>query len=69
MEQFCGVTAINISIKLVAPSNQEVSLLSSELWLFGGSVSICLFIQAVLHLVDVKDSYIKPKRRRKWANI
>jgi hypothetical protein len=35
MEQFCGVTAINISIKLVAPSNQEVSLLSSELWLFG----------------------------------
>jgi low temperature requirement protein LtrA len=62
-----GLTVIGIGIKQVASSNQEMSLPSSDLWLICGSVSSCLFVQAVLHLVAVEDSDIEPKTRRKWA--
>jgi hypothetical protein len=31
------------------------------------SLSGCLFVQAILHLVAVEDSDIEPKTRRKWA--
>jgi low temperature requirement protein LtrA len=62
-----GLTAIGIGIKQVAASNQEVPLPFSDLWLICGSVSGCLFVQAILHLVAVGDSDIEPKTRRKWA--
>jgi len=62
-----GLTAIGIGIKQVASSNQEIPLPFSGLWLICGSVSGCLFIQAILHLVAVEDSDIEPKTRRKWA--
>ena len=62
-----GLTAIGIGIKQVASSNQGMSLPSSDIWLICGSVSSCLFVQAVLHLVAVEDSDIEPKTRRKWA--
>ena len=62
-----GLTAIGIGIKQVASSNQEIPLPFSDLWLICGSVSGCLFVQAILHLVAVEDSHIEPKTRRKWA--
>ena len=62
-----GLTAIGIGIKQVAASNQEIPLPFSDLWLICGSVSGCLFVQAILHLVAVEDSDIEPKTRRKWA--
>jgi len=62
-----GIAAIGIGIRQVASSNQEMSLSSSDLWLICGSVSSCLFVQGILHLVSVEDSDIKPKTRRKWA--
>jgi low temperature requirement protein LtrA len=62
-----GITAIGIGIKQVASSSQEMYLPSSDLWLICGSVSSCLFVQALLHLVAVEDSDNKPKTRRKWA--
>ena len=62
-----GLTAIGIGIKQVASSNQEIPLPFSDLWLICGSVSGCLFVQAILHLVAVEDSDIEPKTRRKWA--
>jgi low temperature requirement protein LtrA len=62
-----GLTAIGIGIKQVAASNQEIPLPFSDLWLICGSVSGCLFVQAILHLVAVEDSAIEPKTRRKWA--
>jgi low temperature requirement protein LtrA len=62
-----GLTAIGIGIKQVAASNQEIPLPFSDLWLICGSVSGCLFVQAILHLVAVEDSDIEPKTRRKMA--
>jgi low temperature requirement protein LtrA len=62
-----GIAAIGIGIRQVASSNQEMSLPSSDLWLICASVSSCLFVQAILHLVAVEDSDIEPKTRRKWA--
>jgi low temperature requirement protein LtrA len=62
-----GLTAIGVGIKQVASSNQEVPLPFPDLWLICGSVSGCMFIQAILHLVAVEDSDIEPKTRRKWA--
>jgi low temperature requirement protein LtrA len=62
-----GLTAIGIGIKQVASSNQEIALPFSDLWLICGSVSGCLFVQAILHLVAVEDSDIGPTTRRKWA--
>lgn len=61
------LTAIGIGIKQVAASNQEIPLPFSDLWLICGSVSGCLFVQAILHLVAVEDSDIEPKTRRNWA--
>ena len=62
-----GIAGIGIGIRQVASSNQEMSLPSSDLWLICGSVSSCLFVQGILHLVAVEDSDIRPKTRRKWA--
>ena len=60
-------SAIGIGIKQVASSSQEISLPFSDLWLICGSVSGCLFVQAILHLVAVEDSDVEPKTRKKWA--
>jgi low temperature requirement protein LtrA len=62
-----GIAAIGIGIRQVASSNQQMFLPSSDLWLICGSVSSCLFVQALLHLVSVEDSDIKPETKRKWA--
>jgi low temperature requirement protein LtrA len=62
-----GLTALGIGIKQVAASNQETPLPFSDLWFICGSVSGCLFVQAILHLVAVEDSAIEPKTRRKWT--
>jgi phosphatidylglycerophosphate synthase len=62
-----GLAAIGIGIKQVASSSQEISLPFSDLWLICGSVSGCLFVQAILHLVAVEDSDVEPKTRKKWA--
>ena len=62
-----GIAGIGIGIRQVASSNQEMSLPSSDLWPICGSVSNCLFVQGILHLVAVEDSDIRPKTRRKWA--
>lgn len=62
-----GLAAIGIGIKQVASSNQEISLPFSVLWLLCGSVSGCLFVQAILHLVAVEDSDVEHKTRKKWA--
>jgi low temperature requirement protein LtrA len=62
-----GLAAIGIGIKQVASSNQEISLPFSDLWLICGSVSGCLFVQAILHLVAVEDSDVEHKTRKKWA--
>ena len=45
-----GLTAIGVGIKHVASSNQQIALPFSDLWLICGSVSACLFVQAILHL-------------------
>ena len=62
-----GLAAIGIGIRQVASSNQAMPLPSSDLWLTCGSVSSCLFVQAVLQLVTAEDSGIELKTRRKWA--
>jgi low temperature requirement protein LtrA len=62
-----GLAAIGIGIKQVASSNQELPLPFSDLWLICGSVSGCLFVQAILHLVAVEDSDVEPRTRKKWA--
>jgi low temperature requirement protein LtrA len=62
-----GLTAIGVGIKYVASSNQEIALPFSELWLICGSVSSCLFVQAILHLAAVGDHDTEYKTRRKWA--
>lgn len=62
-----GLTAIGIGIKQAASSSQEIALPFSELWLLCGSVSSCLFVQAILHLVAIDDSVTEYKIRRKWA--
>src|SRR5918996_104370 len=65
-----GLTAIGIGIKQAASSNQEIALPFSELWLICGSISSCLFIQAILHLVAAAgddDSDTERKTKRKWA--
>lgn len=62
-----GLTAIGVGIKHVASNNQEIALPFSELWLICGSVSSCLFVQAILHLAAVDDSDTEYKTRRKWA--
>jgi low temperature requirement protein LtrA len=62
-----GLAAIGIGIKQVASSNQEIPLPFSDLWLICSSVSGCLFVQAILHLVAVEDSDVEPKTRKKWA--
>ena len=61
-----GLTAIGIGIKQLG-KYQEIPLPFSDLWLICGSVSGCLFVQAILYLVAVEDSDIEPKTRRKWA--
>jgi low temperature requirement protein LtrA len=62
-----GLTAIGIGIKQAASSNQEIMLPLSDLWLICGSVSSCLFVQAILHLAGAEDSDTDYKTRRKWA--
>ena len=62
-----GLTAIGVGIKQVASSNQEIALPFSDLWLICGSVSCCLFVQAILHLAAAEDSDTEYKTRRKWA--
>ena len=62
-----GLTAIGVGIKHAASSNQEIALPFSEIWLICGSVSSCLFVQAILHLTAVDDSDAKYKTRSKWA--
>jgi low temperature requirement protein LtrA len=62
-----GLTAIGVGIKQAASNRQEIALPYPELWLICGSVSSCLFIQAVLHLVAASDSDTEYKTRRKWA--
>jgi len=62
-----GLSAIGIGIKQVASSNQEIVLPLSDLWLICGSVSSCLFVQAILHLAGSEDSDTEYKTRRKWA--
>jgi low temperature requirement protein LtrA len=62
-----GLTAIGVGIKHAASSNQEIALPFSELWLICGSVSSCLFVQAILHLAAVGDPDTGYKTRRKWA--
>src|SRR5688500_9576459 len=62
-----GLTAIGVGIKHAASSNQEIALPFSELWLICGSVSSCLFVQAILHLAAVDDSDTEYKTRKKWA--
>ncbi|MGB7632749.1 MAG: low temperature requirement protein A [Nitrososphaeraceae archaeon] len=64
-----GLTAIGIGIKQAASSNQEIALPLPELWLICGSVSSCLFIQAILHLAAAAgdDSDTEHKTKMKWA--
>lgn len=62
-----GLTAIGIGIKQAASSNQEIALPFSDLWLICGSVSSCLFIQAIIHLVAADNSDTEHKARMKWA--
>lgn len=62
-----GLTAIGIGIKQAASSNQEIALPFSDLWLICGSVSSCLFIQAIFHLVGDDGSDTEYRTRRKWA--
>ena len=64
-----GLTAIGIGIKQAASSDQEIALPFPELWLICGSVSSCLFIQAILHLVAAAgdDSDTEHKTKMKWA--
>ena len=62
-----GLTAIGVGIKQAASNRQEIALPYPELWLICGSVSSCLFIQAILHLVAADNSDTEYKTRRKWA--
>ena len=49
-----GLTGFGVSIEHVVLSDQSLPLLTSDKWLMGGSISLCLFSLAIIHITSMK---------------